>query len=139
MSEGAAAFGKGKLESAQQALDELRKQSLARCNRFEQAGLTAHWIMVIGELYEAAEHARLRKSLESAGQPIGLAFGEALSLLDIGGASSGTGGEESNRVRDSVLLGGSDPSSPAPTLGTSRSVVLGAATRTRIEEGITGL
>ena len=114
MSEGTGTFARGKLESAQQALDELRKQFFGVCNRLERAGLNAGMIVMIGELYEAAEKERLRKAFDGS-----------------------TGG--SDRVRDAILSGGSDPASPAPTSGLSNFAHSCVATRARIEEGISGI
>ena len=115
MSEGTGTFARGKLESAQQALDELRKQFFGICNRLERAGLNAGMIVMIGELYEAAEKERLRKAFDGS-----------------------TGG--SDRVRDAILSGGSDPAPPVTTAaGPFNFARSSAATRARIEEGISGI
>ncbi len=140
MSEDIGTVVPGKLESAQQALDELRKQFFGICNRLERAGLNTGMIVTIGELYEAAEKERLRKSfVDSTGQPIARVFGEALSASGLGSVSPDTGAKERDRVRDAILSGSSDPASPAKTSGPSNFVHSGGAIRARIEEGLVGL
>lgn len=122
----------------QRALEIFRRKQFVLSNRLERQGLSPS---VVIEIATCVAGAISEFCKENPG--LGPVFTRALLETEIFKVEATTGKAESeqgsNRVRDAVLFGGSDPSSPVPTLGTPHSVVLGAATRARIEEGLIGI
>ncbi|GEM_PF-4918670 len=117
------------------ALELFRGKEVGLSNRLERHGLLPS---VVVEIAVCVNEAMREFCKENPG--IGQEFTRALLETELFGTArttEKTGGEqERDRARDAILSGGSDPASPAPTSGLSNFKHSGAATRARIEEGL---
>lgn len=120
------------------ALEIFRGKEIVLSNRLERSGLRPAVVIEIARCVAGAISEFCR---EHPG--LGPVFARAeleVEIFKIRPTTEKTESEQgSDRVRDAILFGGSDPSSPAPIQDSSHSVVSHAATRARIEEGLIGI
>ena len=116
------------------ALEIFRQKEVALSDRLERHGLTP---AVVTEIAVCVGAAISEFCKENPG--IAPVFTRALLETELFGNARAGGPQESDRARDAILSGGSDPASPAPTSGLSNFAHSCVATRARIEEGFSGI